>query len=176
MTESDNKLCAYRTLVEKMFDEQSAELISNRDTQHARVLIETMIDRAKSSLDFFCRDLNAKVYGERNLASKIVAAGLRGVKIRILSQEKPESNLMELLLPWFPNQDKVIFRQASEGSDSATADYNFVIMDQTAFRFETDREKHVATASANNPSVAAKISRRFEEFWESQSVPAGVDV
>jgi hypothetical protein len=48
-------------------------------------------------------------------------------------------------------------------------------MDGVAFRFETDREKHEASASANNPNLAKKISSKFEEFWNPLTASKAVN-
>jgi hypothetical protein len=163
-------LVSYRKLVEQMFDEQSIELISNKDTTHAQIIIETMASRAKKSLDFLSLKLCEKLYDSPEVSSKIMAASMRGVKVRMLSQEEMEAKVLKDFSLIVGGGSAIQFRKAIKDSFVNEAPYNFVVMDGKAFRFEEDKSSHSATASANNPDLCRQMLDMFERMWDA-SVP-----
>lgn len=169
--ETPEDLREYRAYVEQMFNDKSTSLISNRNTLHAKILIETLVSTSQSSVDVLCKNLCKKVYGDAGIRSRIAAAALRGVRFRILCQNEPEASDLEPSLRALGiTDDMVAFRFASKTSEAANAPYNFVVTDRSAFRFETDPNDHVATASANSTEIARKILKAFNELWIGNEV------
>lgn len=158
-------LTDYRRDVEQMFTDKSTALIRNSCTAHARILIETMVARSQKTLVFFCENLKKEIYDQTDLIKAIHEASKRGVKIRILVQNKPECEWLVKKSQELQDGVPIDFRVCRAASPGAAADVNFIVMDSTAFRFEEDREKHVAFASANNVRLAQKMEQKYEDFW-----------
>lgn len=166
----------YRYHVEQMFDEQSDAVIENTCTNHARVLIETLVSRSKEQLLLFCENLKKEFYEDPKIMGEMVTAMRRGVEIRILTQHHPEAvSLVERLQAASGKVENGTFSIMVCDADSsgAKADMNFVVMDRKAFRFEEDRVNHSAVASANRKELALKLSKVFDSFaLKSSSIPA----
>lgn len=147
-----------------MFEEQSGFIISNRNKDHARVLIEKIIGRGASKVDIFCQNLDKEVYGTSDVFSALLVAGIKGSKVRILCQEPPTVTDLPARVARFFQPDQFELRTCLPNSTAAKVSYNFVVAG-SSFRFETDRENKKAFASANSPDLAEQMSSQFEEFW-----------
>lgn len=154
----------YEAHVEKMFDRDMPTIISNKDTAHAAVLVSTLFRRAKKTVDVFCRNLQSKFYDSPAILREVVSAADRGVKIRIVSQSKPEADCLLKELRDVQRCKNVEVRICAKSHWLAGAPVNFIVMDDKAFRLETDRENHVAWACANDPTTAGLIRTQFERL------------
>ena len=104
------------------------------------------------------------------MAARIASAVDRGCSIRILVQEPSQTPDLERQIEVLRSGGGTIeFRQVSPNSLAAAAQFNFVVSDGSAFRFETDRENHIATACANGGELAQRIEKRFEMFWTTSA-------
>jgi hypothetical protein len=160
------ELIAYRSYVELMFEQRSDVMISIKNTDHAKILIETLISRSKKSLNIFCHNLCDQVYGTWEMGARLASAANRGVKVRVLIQIEPEACDLEAIVSVLANpSSSVEFRTARKRSSAELAKYNFVVVDNISFRFETDWSKPVASACANNENLATRIAEKFEELW-----------
>jgi hypothetical protein len=169
---NDRELNSYRKLVEQMFDEDSETLISNSSTAHAAILVETLISRAQSSLRFFCKNLDEAFYDKLTMIAILADAAQRKVRLQFLTQEAPQAKKLVEFLSRVAGAYKldVVFRICAPASEDSKAPFNFIVMDDKAFRFEDGPSDHVASASANSPDVAKKLTARFSRMWE-ESIP-----
>ena len=62
---------------------------SNATVSHAIVLIEELLNSAKSTFDIYCRSLGADVWCTKPVLSALTRAFDRGVRFRVVVQEKP---------------------------------------------------------------------------------------
>lgn len=153
----------YKKNVERMFDEGSQIMFTNRDRDHAAVLISTLFNKAEREVVVLCRNLDSEFYGRDVVKASIRDALNRGVQLRVRVQEAPQSTELVSLLqdPQYRNIDYAVFEPGSRGSTSV---YNFTVADSKAFRLEEDRTKHAAVACANNPELAKEILSVFESL------------
>lgn len=153
----------YKKNVERMFDEGSQIMFTNRDRDHAAVLISTLFNKAEREVVVLCRNLDSEFYGRDVVKASIRDALNRGVQLRVRVQEAPQSTELVSLLqdPQYRNIDYAVFEPGSRG---ATSVYNFTVADSKAFRLEEDRTKHAAVACANNPELAKEILSVFESL------------
>jgi len=161
----------YRTHVERMFDENSDAVVSNSSTAHAQVVIETLISRAKDTLQFFCECLKSEIYDETVIVQKLSEALKKGVKVQVLCQNSPVAKSLNRLISRKSQNNQFELRVCDPGSPGQSAPINFIVMDGKAFRFEGDRNKHTAVACANNSELASTMTAKFKELWQRASVP-----
>jgi len=165
------ELSDYREHVEQLFEADSSAIVSNSCTEHAEVVIETLISHSKTSLLFFCERLKKELYQKSSVVAKLIEASKRGVAVRILTQHQPETDLAEVIFPHLGDTTKFEIRVCPKESEGASADMNFIVMDSKAFRYENDREKHQAFACANSQELAGKMTTLFLKLW-SNALPA----
>lgn len=157
-------LSDYRADVEKFFDAQSPDIITNKDRHHAAILISTLFKKADREVIVFSRQLDGDFYTQEDVKSQILEAAKRGVDIRILVQESVEAkDLVRDLLKeqW---KGKVTVHLCKPGSLGAASSINFTVVDGKAYRLEKNRDNHEAFACANDPKTAQKIIKVFESF------------
>lgn len=145
-------------------------LINNGQPEHAAVLLSTMFDRAKREMVVFCRNLRSEIYDQSHVIKSIFGALGRGVKIRILTQEKPEAYLLLSKIQRAReirggDLDRLELRTCPPDSPTAKVEFNFAVMDQKAFRYEPSREDIKAFACANDPELAKDMLTRFNQAF-----------
>lgn len=156
----------YRALVEQMFDENSPALVSNSCTEHAIILIETLLSRATKDVRILCRDLDPVAYDEPSVIQSIVDAAAKGVAIRILVQNEPMAKrLLQVIQSDFGSKKAPEIRVCNDVAKVCSDGVNFVVADSKSFRIEEDLDRKVATASANHPTLAGRLVRLFDRIW-----------
>jgi len=171
MTASTHK--EYRELVEKLVRNNSATRISNGQSAHAAILIETMFKNACSEVRIYSGELNNDVYcGDGVIHSAIEFLKKAGSSLRILLQKDHESSSHKLLNAIESNDDllgdyEVRVAVGTYATDDAD---HFAIMDEKGFRYEIDHDKCNAIASFNEPETAQKMATIFDFVFDHQSV------
>lgn len=156
-------LSDYKKHVERMFDEGSSIMFTNRDRDHAAILISTLFTHAKNEVVVLCRNLDSEFYERDGVKDAILDAINRGVKVTFRVQEEPEkTDLVEKLRQ--NNVPNIDFAVCKPGSRAANCKFNFTVTDSKAFRLEEDRTQHAAIACANNPEVAKDILSVFKSL------------
>ncbi len=156
-TTTDKRLSsAYRTAVLRIFQDQSKQIIDNGEPEHAAVLFEQFFKHAKYTVRIFCKNLSKNVFDRDEVLHAAKSAINRGVLVKICSQDPLEggSKFVEALKGGFD-----YYKCTEEFMDKP----NFATMDRRGFRFEANPEECVASASANNPKLAAQLVRIFDE-------------
>lgn len=163
MASTSDSILDYKKHVERMFLDGSQIMFTNRDRDHAAVLISTLFNKAEREVVVLCRNLDSEFYSRDVVKEAIHNAIKRGVHMRIRVQEPPQSGELAALLqdPQYKNIDYAVFEPGSRG---ATSEFNFTVADSKAFRLEEDRTKHAAVACANNPELAKQILTVFESL------------
>ena len=161
LTKIDNSiepLALYRMMVRCVLRENRCDRISNDSDEHAKVLIEELIDSASSSVDVYCHALSADVWMSSGVLRAIKSAKSRGVVFRIVTQECPN--------------DLVVSRFGGLGISvvinmKVKLDSNFLIVDKKAFRVEEDFRVRAGFAYANKPEFATILNNAFYAIYEA---------
>jgi len=159
----DQEIEAYRKRIENLADLNSGASFTNNQPAHARVIFETFFCRATQEVDIFCRNLAADVFNSTRLCENLIGAVKRGVKVRVFTQENPESSsFVETLRKLVAaNPDLVALKQGNSNHLNNLG-FNFAVMDEKAYRFEPNKADFVAFASMNNPSVCKSLLSVFQ--------------
>jgi hypothetical protein len=159
----DENTALYEELVRGLFDSGSDEIVSNGKPEHAIVIFKLFLERAKSRVLIFCRDLNDAVFGDDRLLALAKDAVSRGVSIQVIAQNKDvrPSRFLDWVVEQSKASNQVLYGNCSEGQFGSFP-ANFAVMDSRAFRFESDRNKIAALASMNKPETANHLAGIFE--------------
>ena len=142
----------YRTVIRSLFDTDSSEVVHNASLEHAAVILEEMVRRAKLSFFAIAKNLNEKAWNSK-VVQALVEARRRGVVVELLVTDSDRQNLTHL-----KNWDATVIPCIKMVSEAVRKKekllHNFAVMDQKAFRYEVDQTKATAVFGANNPKYA----------------------
>ncbi len=144
----------YKRALVHLMDHHSKCYFPNHSSNHASVVYEVFLEKAKKDVRMFCSKLCAKVFDRPELERALRAAVARGVNIQIISEEKPDESiflkaLKELAIP-----------VKTFGGDVAT--FNFCVVDSKALRFEEDNKTPKAFVNMNDEDTALKLVDFFD--------------
>lgn len=161
MSHTPTTMTDYRSHVERMFDEGSSIVFTNKDRDHAAVLISTLFTKAKKEVVVLCRNLDGEFYKRACIEDAMQKAAARNVSIKIKVQEQPDSSDVVEKLQATKNVEISIL---DPKSDEASAPMNFIVMDGKAFRLERDRNTSSALACANDPDLSGSLMTFFNSL------------
>jgi len=152
-------LVFYREGVETLMRLKSQSPISNGEPAHAAILFEVFFKNAENHVRIFCQRLSQRVFGSASLVDAAKWALERGKKISVIYQdENPEDGK---LLDELRKSESVLVRAPAEARNWAI---NFATMDEQAYRLERDRLECKAQAVMNDPEIAKRLARKFDEL------------
>jgi hypothetical protein len=151
------ELVMYREGVERYLRLKSSTQIPNGQPAHAAILFEIFFKYARDHVRIFCHKLSQRVYNSDSLVDAAKWALDRGRKISVLYQDsEPEDG--ELLAEL--RKSKMVVARAPE--EVRDWNINFAVMDDYAYRIETDRSQCKAIAVMNDPVTAKNYARKFD--------------
>ncbi len=154
----------YKKGITLLMEARSGKPVSNRMPQHAAVLYEVFFEHAREEVVAFSENLDSRVFQESNVRNALVKALVRGVRVRILVQEAPETNsLSEICESMALSIDKA-------SDDDANVAYNFCVKDRESYRFEKDRNTTEAFAKMYQPEEAKRLYDHFEGLWKNRRI------
>ncbi len=159
-----SSLRAYSTDVERFFDDQSSTIISNKDREHAAILISTLFKKAREEILVFSRHLDSDFYRREDIARELMMAVDRGVRVRILIQEVILHDTNQYKLITELKNAGVIINECKTGGRGGVSPINFTVVDCKAYRLERNRNTHEAFACANDPETAQRLIQLFQSF------------
>lgn len=158
-------LNSYRVDVERYFKDRSRTVITNKDRNHAAVLMSTIFREAKNEILLFSRKFEKDFYERGDVANAVLSAAERGIPFKIMIQEDADFPDLIQKLATYPNV--TIIRCGPHG-EAASAQYNFTVADKTSFRLESDRNTPAAYACANDVEIASRLTQIFREFERNE--------
>lgn len=153
----DNPLALYRQMVKRVLDEMLSTRIENESAEHAAILIDELIRRAKNCVDIYCRSFAADVWGRSDILDAVRHAMEHNVRFRILTQHQPEMSETFRELKQCPKVEYRIFTDEE-------IDVNFLIADGKSFRFEPDSGQRHGFAYAKS-ELSATLEAVFNRMW-----------
>jgi hypothetical protein len=152
----------YRLGVLTLMSLKSGDIITNSEPAHAAILFEVFFKSATDKVRIFCKNLSQEVFGNPSLLAAARSAVERGVSLNVLLQDDAPNKTE--FSEWISTikSAKVCLRIAPEHIRNASV--NFAVMDTTAYRYEPDRSKCVASASMYNPDTSSFLAGKFDEF------------
>ena len=138
---------SYADIVRKYFEDDSTEIFPNGCEQHAKVIIEQIFSHAEDYVYVLSTNLAKSIWNDPSILEAVRRALERSVSVRIsIQRNTSDANLLEELLSEF-NIEINVNRDPTLGS-------NFIVSDDKMFRYEENRDRVEAIASANYPELA----------------------
>lgn len=142
----------YRTVIRSLFDTNSSEIVHNASLDHAAVILEEMVRRAKLSFFAIAQNLNEKAWNNA-VVNALAEANRRGIDVELLVTEKDKGKLSHLK-KWNATIVPCIKMVSDEIRKVEDPLPNFAVMDQKALRYEVNQARATAAFSANIPKYA----------------------
>lgn len=156
----------YRKYCGWMFDEESTSIINSHIPENARILTDVMIGRAEKEILILSQKLDPVLFDRREIFSALAAASLKGVEIRILTQEVPtDPHFLPDLERYRKSPTSILHKPASPGSKAAEAIINFIVVDGKSFRFQKDLADFNGYVSSNQPDLGKRMVELFHQLW-----------
>lgn len=161
-----DSLNAYAQAFEKSLACRQAFTNFNRDIQHATVIVCLAFGYAEKTVRLLSQKLDPMLYGTPWFREEAEGFLKKGGRLNVL---------VETPLP----KDHPIFSLASEFPgllairlvrDSKPYTFNFMLVDEIGYRFETDRRNPEAIVFFNHPEATetiATLKQRFDGMWEN---------
>jgi hypothetical protein len=160
--QNEEELQSYRQTIERLAELDSSEFFGNSKAAHAAVIFATFFKRSKEEVAIFCKDLSRKVYDNKIVIDELEKALARKIKVDIITQSEPNKGMIfQKIAEWKMKGLPITLRTVSVNSPIAEFPENFAVMDQKAFRFESDRKTPTAFACMNNPAMCEPLLRLF---------------
>ncbi len=155
-----NDLPGYKKALENLYLTETNFYFPNDSEDHAAAVFEVFLRLAKNRVKILCRNLKASVYSKPELVAALQQALARGVKIDIISEEKPEkSAFLEFLKASIPLNSTTV-----KTFNEKKLKVNFAVMDDIAFRWEDNNDHVKAVGNMYCKEFALKLSAYFNDI------------
>lgn len=163
----------YKRMIKLFADGKIAIRIPNGRPEHASILMQAMFENATSTVRIFTRDLNEKIYGSAEMLKAVRSFIDRPNScLKILFQNNQSLSLVEQhpLLKEITNitssgQHGTIEIKNAVGSYANNAANHFAVMDNDAFRYETNHDGCKAVANFYEPKIAKNLIQAFDSAF-----------
>lgn len=149
-------LAQYISRVKYIVQNNVDKIFPNFDTNHARIVLRTLIESAKYSILIFCDKISHEVYDDKRLLQALKEACDKGVDVRVVIQQE-NGDCEELFNMLLPDKIRCIKEQK---------DRHFCVIDNKRYRLEIDTINRKAYVNANDEKLAQALNDAFERLWE----------
>ena len=162
----------YKQNIERLMLTGSSELIANSLPEHAAALLACFFRHAASEIKIVCTQLRDIVWDAPELLTAMRSAARNGRTIQIVVRNSPEreSQFVRAFQEEQRNTPGKLFIQLDGQSHSDLIPKlrnDFAVMDQKAYRWETDGKDVTAVACMNDPNLATVLSGVFDRMYSS---------
>lgn len=166
----------YFEFVDRASEAAQYRVISNGQPGHAAYLIYTFLKNARERVRLFCGSLRqdvggVKVYADPTICKEAVGFLNRGGKLDILVED--EIHVGEGQTPGDHPLLAAIVRDGQEANVSLRKvtnpkpDVHFLVVDESAVRIETDKEKAEALANFHDVQFSQQAIKVFNQLAEN---------
>lgn len=166
----------YREMIDDAAESCKAEIISNKDPRHAAYLMQTLFKRAKKHVRIYTTQLARNVGREQVYASPDLIGAATA-----LATERPDTRVSVIVQEALdidegmaPTDHPLIKGLSSERARLRVCQYegerqfgDFAVMDESAYRVETDDRKATAMANFGDPEFASILAKLFDLMMAS---------
>jgi hypothetical protein len=168
------ELDAYREKIKQLARERNGDPIYNGSPDHAAIIVEYLFLSAESEVRILSGDLNARVYGAPGVvqrAREFLSHSNR--RLRILLERETYSPTHPLIGELTPERNVQI--AVIPDSIQTALEYHLATADNDCFRFEPEKENHVAVAAFGNVKSTENLNAIFDSIWDrSEQRPVAV--
>lgn len=163
----------YYSAINKLAEDKSEVVFSNKGVEHASIVMSTIFDRAESYVYIYAVDMKGSISNRANYLLSMDNLVKRFIDVRVILDKKPENMdeafalcklltlrnekfRVKLKLATQSFRDKLLTLQ--EKNDEI---YHFAISDDRMIRVEVDNENHLAPFCSFNQPEIVKILHNF---------------
>jgi hypothetical protein len=167
-----NEYNEYIALIDKCAENSENFTIPNSEKRHAAYLIKTLFKKAQSTIRIFTGSLFEGVYGDKSLqeeARKFLRRDANN-SVNIVYQESidiDKSSFIQTIIQDEQKKGAIKIWRANEKFQDINN--HFVVMDDTAFRFETDHANTKAIANFGDHENAIRLVDIFGRISQNSS-------
>jgi hypothetical protein len=166
----------YFKLIDKYAETHENFTIPNSEPKHAAYLLKTLFKNAQSTIRIFTGRLFEGVYGDENLieeARNFLRKDSNNSIIIVYQEPLAKDDILESafiksILNDNQRQGEIKLWQSPE--KFSTLNNHFTVMDNTAFRFETDHGATKAIANFGDPLNAERLIDIFDKITVNSSL------
>ncbi|MDC9726798.1 MAG: hypothetical protein PSN35_03040 [Candidatus Thioglobus sp.] len=149
----------YEKKVVECLNAQQNEIILNCNIDHAEILIKQMFLNAAHTVNLLSNKLDANLYERNDIVDAIRRfLNREGTTLNIAIEGNMDQGSIQLI-GLLENHDINPVRIPDWLKEQYK--YNFITMDDTGYRFETDREKHEAVVNFGDTQQTEKLNNIF---------------
>jgi len=164
----------YRDRIKLLARERNGAPIYNGSPDHAAIIVEHLFLAAHSEVRILSGDLNSRVYGTSGVvqrAREFLAHSNR--RLRILLERETYSPTHPLVAELTPERNVQI--AVIPALVTGALKYHLATADNDCFRFEPEKENHVAVAAFGDEKSTANLNEIFDSIWDmSEQRPVAV--
>jgi|GEM_PF-2931605 len=153
---------------------------NNKGVSHAVTVVKNLLDTAENSVKMFSEQLNSTVADNHLFLESLKKYIESGKTFELLLEKIPDkqnrSKALNMVLEYSSKSDnnvkhKIISADSLRdmGAHFSNKDkiaYHFIVVDNRAFRVETDPQEFKATCNFNDPDVAGAFSKLFDKYFK----------
>lgn len=158
----------YRARIKFVANERIGEPIYNASAEHAAIIVEQLLLIAQRDIRILSGDLNSRVYGTPGVvqrAREFIGHSQRRIRILL---EKDTLSPSHPLIESFDGDQEVEIRILPP-SIAETLKFHAMTADEDCYRFEPEKDNHVAVAAFGNAPVTANLNSIFETLWREST-------
>lgn len=156
----------YREHIKHLAARRDGEAVFNGSADHAAVIVENLLASAQNSARLLTGDLNAKVYGSPAVVERAKQfLGHSDHRLEIVVENvtfSPSHPLVQAI----GGEENVSFYHVPE-QISHTLPYHFMTADHDCFRFEREKNSHVAVAAFGDVDTTTHLNTIFDTIRAS---------
>ncbi|HEX8579915.1 MAG TPA: hypothetical protein VF655_10020 [Allosphingosinicella sp.] len=156
---------SYRDKIRLAARERAGAPIYNGSPDHAAIIVEELFLSANSHVRLLSGDLNARVYGAPGVVRRAREfLSHSNHDLRILLERETYSPSHPLIEEMAGQRNVKIAVMPQSIRDALK--YHFMTADEDCFRFEPEKELHVAVAAFGDRPTTGNLNEIFETIWD----------
>lgn len=168
------ELDLYRERIKLLARTRDGTPIYNGSPDHAAVIIENIFNVAQDEVRLLSGDLNSRVYGAPGVvqrATEFLAHSHRRLRVLLERETYSPTHPLVAAMSARANVQIAVIPDNVRGA----LQYHFATADDDCFRFEPEKDKHVAVAAFGDQPATHNLNGIFESIWElSEQRPIAV--
>lgn len=155
----DTDLESFRYTVKLFIKINSTALISNKNSEHAKVILEELFNDAKKTAYVYCGRISNEVWGGEAVAKAVKGAIDREVDVKFIVQHANEIPKDSVVYKLLKPKDLVV-----SSPKLAEIKSHFAVFDSKRYRFEKDDAAKSAIVCMNNETVGGQLQKLAENL------------
>ncbi len=167
MVSQQEKNALFSEYIKKMEEKArtgSSDIIPNGTIEHASVLIACLFSYAKKKINIFTGHLNPEVYASNEVMKSIKNVLNRKIKMEVLVQDSILLSEENKFLKFLKDKEEIFKIKEIDQKDRVRKNH-FITIDDSAFRFEPDKNKPLGLGCFNSPDFVTQLNERFVEMF-----------